>query len=386
MKKCQVCARPLSDFEVDFHERAGSPPAVSGKCWCCSGAQETFAGADVENGGHKKQIILCLLGLVVIFAASLPLLPFLNSYDLPPLLALYSKLFVVICVFVGSFISYRILSAFLAGRREDALRTDPPEQRYGTRYTPVKTYVEAKEQIDGSFRFEKITRGGDVQVDRWRWYSSGNERVDGVFGAYGRLIEIVIYLMAYIFLGASFIFWVLPYIAYAVVKDRMSAGKRAKIPAALKAAYKQSRAASEKMPLSYHDKVGFLVSREECRKAPASASPKADSFLKNFTSQASAAPAKRIPFFFKRYGSVAYMIVDYKEGRDAGTTFVLVKKGNAPIEKRIVVGHAFAAAQSADWEADYRAIGASSAVFSNMGWYESKMIELLKNPRKEILG
>ena len=187
------------------------------------------------------------------------------------------------------------------------------------------------------------------------------------------------------FLGASFIFWAIPYLVYAILKNKMSEEKRAKIPADLQKAYKISLAASEKMPLTYHDKVGFLVSRENCKKAPASASQKTDGFLSNFVKTEAAAPEKRLPFFFKRYGKTAYMIVDYKEGKDPGTTFVLVKKENAPIEKRIVVGHSFADTQSADWEADYSELGASAARY-NMAWYEAKMTELLKNPKKEILG
>ena len=385
MKKCEKCGKPLSDFEARFHTEAGSPAAISGKCWYCSGAEETFGGADVENGGHKKQILACAASLVLMFIASLPLLPYWNSYDLPLLLQLYTGLFLMICVVLGMGASYVVVSRIFASRKEDERRTDPPEQRYGTRYTPVKTYVEAKEQYDGSFRFEKITRGGDVQVDRWRWYGTSNERVNGVLGAYGKIIEIVIYLMIYALLGAAFIFWAIPYVIYAIVKDKMSAEKRAKIPANLQKAYKDSIAASEKMPLTYHDKVGFLVSREECKKKRASSAPKANGFLSNFVKEEAAAPEKRLPFFFKRYGKTAYMIVDYKEGRDVGTTFVLVKKENAPIEKRIVVGRSFADARSADWEADYSALGAS-AVRYEMAWYEAKMTELLKNPKNEILG
>ena len=385
MKKCDVCGKPLSDFEARFHAEAGSPAAISGKCFACCGARKTFGGADVENGGHKKQIALCILGLALIFVAAIPLLPYLNSYELPWLLELYSALFKVICFVIGTAVAYFVASRFFAGRKESERRIDPPEQRYGTRYTPEKTYVEAKEQIDGSFRFEKITRGGTSQVDRWNWYGTSNERVDGILGAYAKLIETIIYLVIYAFLGAAFIFWVIPYIAYAAWKDTKTAAKRAKIPANLQKAYKTSLAAAEDMPLTYHDKVGFLVSREECKKRPASSSRKTDRFLSNFVQGEAAAPEKHLPFFFKRYGKTAYMIVDYKEGRDQGTTFVLVKKENAPIEKRIVVGHAFADASASDWEADYSALGAS-AVRYNMAWYEAKMTELLKNPKKEILG
>ena len=385
MKKCESCEKLLSDFEVRFHSEAGSPAAISGKCFRCCGAKKTFGGADVENGGHKKQIFACIASLVLIFIASLPLLPYLNSYELSLLLELYSALFFVICIVIGAGASYVIAPRFLRKHKAHSMRIDPPEQRYSTCYTPEKSYLEAKEQIDGSFRIEKITRGGTSQVDRWEWYGTSNERVNGILGAYGRLIEIVIYLTAYMFLGASFIFWAIPYLVYAILKNKMSEEKRAKIPADLQKAYKISLAASEKMPLTYHDKVGFLVSRENCKKAPASASQKTDGFLSNFVKTEAAAPEKHLPFFFKRYGKTAYMIVDYKEGKDPGTTFVLVKKENAPIEKRIVVGHSFADTQSADWEADYSALGASAARY-NMAWYEAKMTELLKNPKKEILG
>ena len=158
-----------------------------------------------------------------------------------------------------------------------------------------------------------------------------------------------------------------------------------KIPANLQKAYKIALSASEKMPLTYHDKVGFLVSREECKKAPVSVSPKADRFLSNFAEQ-QAAPAKRIPFFFTRHDKTAYMSVDYKEGRDVGVSFVLVKKENAPIEKRIVVGKEFADTDPASWQADWAALGASAKATGDIAWYEEKMTALLKSTKKETLG
>ena len=138
------------------------------------------------------------------------------------------------------------------------------------------------------------------------------------------------------------------------------------------------------MPLSYHDKVGFLVSREECKKAPAA--PHRDKFLASFSQEAPTSAEKRLPFFFKRYGTEAYMIVDYKEHNSFGATFVLVKDGNAPIEKRIVVADRFAESTDADWRTDWKELGASDATIGYMAWYENKLVELLKNPKKEILG
>ena len=80
------------------------------------------------------------------------------------------------------------------------------------------------------------------------------------------------------------------------------------------------------------------------------------------------------------------MIVDYKEGKYVGMTFVLVKDKNGSIEKRIVVGNDFVDADSAEWEADWSALGVSSQTKFNMAWYEAKFSELLKDSRKEILG
>ena len=383
MKKCECCGRPLSDFEVKFHAEAHSPDSVSRKCWDCSHAAEAFEGADVENKGHKKQITTVIVCAALCFLLFLPLLPYLDSYELPLLMELYSGVAVLLCIVLGAIAFYPILSRFLAKRKESGLRIDPPEQRYGTSYSPVTTHYEAKERFDGTFVFNKVTRGGASQVDRWEWHGVSNEKVDGLLGAYGNLIEKVIYLAVLAFFGAAFIFWAIPYLAYAIVKDKMSAERRAKIPADLQKAYNVSRAAARPMPLSYHDKVGFLVSRESCAKAPAKSS--GDRFLSNFKTEESKKET-RLPFFFKRYGGTAYMIVDYKEGGLLGTSFVLVKDGKNPIEKRIVIGRAFADTDPAAWEEDYKALGASSRTVYSMAWYEEKMDALMKDSRKEILG
>ncbi len=382
MKKCERCGKPLSQFEVKFHAEAGSPAAISEKCWTCSKADTAFDGADVKNKGHKKQITYCLLGLIAIVVAFLPLMPYLDEYDLPILLNVYSKLVVIFYVAVGAFVSYPILLRVLERRKESVLRVDPPEERYGTRYTPETTHYEGRERFDGTIIVNKVTRGGDVQVDRWEWYGTSNEKVNGILGLYGTLIEKIIYITVLIFMGAAFAFWAIPYIIYAVLKDKKTAEKRAKIPAALQKAYKTSLAAAQPMPLTYHDKVGFLVSRENCKKAPKNS--EGDAFLSNFK-EAEKREA-RLPFYFKRYNGVAYMIVDFKEGTVAGKTFVLVKEKNGPIEKRIVVGNAFADADPADWASDWSALGVSAQKIGYVGWYEERMESLLKDPRKEILG
>ena len=382
MKKCETCGRPLSDFEVRFHSEAGSPSSVSEKCFDCSKASEAFEGADIENKGHKKQISFCVIGILLCIAVFLPLFPYLNSYELPLLMELYSGAAVVLCVLIGAVAFHPTFQRFLSRHKESGLRTDPPVERYGTCYSPVKTSYEIKEKYDGVFTVNKLTSGGASQVDRWEWRSTGNEKIDGIAGAYGSLIEKIIYIMAYAFFGASFIFWVLPYIAYAIYKDRKSAAIRANIPEGLQKAYAVSHAAAKPMPLTYHDKVGFLISREGCKKAPAA--PAGNAFLKNFKEEEK--KAARLPFFFKRYGNTAYMIVDYKECGLVGVTFVLVKEGKMPIEKRVVVARRFADTDPAAWESEWTALGVSSQVKYNMAWYEEKMTALLKDSRKEILG
>lgn len=382
MKKCETCGRPLSDFEVRFHREVSSPATVSGKCWDCSHAADAFEGADVENKGHKKQIAVVIACAALCFLLFLPLLPYLDSYELPLLLELYSGIAVVLCVAIGAVAFHPIFQRFLSRQKESALRIDPPEQRYGTSYSPVTTHYEAKERFDGTFVFNKVTRGGASQVDCWGWHGTSNEKVDGLLGAYGNFIEKVIYLAVLTFFGAAFIFWAIPYLAYAVVKDKMSAEKRANIPEGLQKAYAVSHAAAKPMPLTYHDKVGFLVSREGCKKAPAA--PAGNAFLKNFKEEEK--KAARLPFFFKRYGNTAYMIVDYKECGLVGVSFVLVKEGKMPIEKRVVVARRFADTDPAAWESEWTALGVSSQVKYNMAWYEEKMTALLKDSRKEILG
>jgi len=384
MKRCEKCRKPFSDFEARFHREAGSPLAVSEKCWCCCGADQTFKGTNADGKGYKKQIAACIAGIAVLLIGLLPLVPFLNSYDLPLLLEIYSKIYMVACILVGVLVSRPVLSRLFAHYKKQTPRIDPPEQRYGKTYSPITTHIEAKERYDGAIIFSKVTRGGADQVDRWEWDGASNDRVSGILGAYGTFVEKCIYLMVYAFVGCSFVFWAVPYLVYAFVREKMAGEARRKIPMHLQKAYKTSVEAARPMPLSYHDKVGFLVSREECKKAPAA--PHRDKFLASFSQEAPASAEKRLPFFFKRYGTEAYMIVDYKEHNSFGATFVLVKDGNAPIEKRIVVADRFAESTDADWRTDWKELGASDATIGYMAWYENKLVELLKNPKKEILG
>ncbi len=383
MKKCETCGRPLSDFEIRFHSEAGSPPAVSEKCFHCSKASEAFAGADVEHKGHKKQIAACILGALLCIVLCLPLLPYLSSYDAPLWVEAYSVIGVLLYIAIGAAAFYPILTRFLSRRKESALRIDPPEERYGTAYSPITTTYEVKERYDGAYTVNKFTRGGAERVDRWEWHSLGNEKIDGIMGMYGSLIEKIVYITALIFFGTAFVFWVIPYLVYAVYKDRKTAAVRRSIPAELQRAYRIGLSAAKPMPLTYHDKVGFLVSRENCKKAPAA--PAGNEFLASFKGAEKKAEA-RLPFFFKRYGGTAYMIVGYKECGLVGVSFVLVKEGKAPIEKRVVVGNRFADTDPAAWEADWKALFAPSQLTFNIAWYEEKMTALLKDSRKEILG
>ena len=89
MNKCERCGKPLTEFEVAFHREAESPPAVSGKCWVCSGAEMQFADGYVDKPHHRLEIFTCILAVALIVALFIPLLPYWNEPELPSHLSTY---------------------------------------------------------------------------------------------------------------------------------------------------------------------------------------------------------------------------------------------------------------------------------------------------------
>ena len=96
IKKCSRCGKPLTEFEVAFHEEASSPSELSSQCWICSGAEMQFMNGYVDKPHHRLEIFICLATVAILLALFVPLIPYFNSYNLPLGLQVYAYAIVVV--------------------------------------------------------------------------------------------------------------------------------------------------------------------------------------------------------------------------------------------------------------------------------------------------
>lgn len=383
MKKCDQCQKPLSQFEVIFHREANSPPAVSGKCWRCSRADQAFEKANLDKPNHKTEITVCILCLILSVALFLPLVPYLDQYTLPPLLQVHMYVALIGMIALGTLSTSVIFSR--KKKKKDLLPMDPPEERYHNNPGTSHTSYVSKERYDGAIVTEKVTRYTGGVEDQWNWSGASTDSGNRIVKLYGDFCVGTIKACAYVFAGTVFLIWVIPYICVVLSKDQKSAKYRAKIPRELRRAYKIGKEKAKNSPLSYHHKVGFLVSRENCKKAKA----KPKSFLDNFSS-AETSTGELHPFFYTRIKNISYMIVDYRHptNKNYGISFVLVENRNGSFAKKMVIEDEFVDSNEQDWQSDWKESGASPNAYGNIRWYENKFRSILNSHKKskEILG
>ena len=383
MKKCERCGKPLTEFEIAFHREASSPPAISGMCWSCSGGEQQFSKGYVDKPHHRVEILVCLLAIALIVGIFMPLLPYWNSYELPADLNNYLYVSVVCYSVVGIFVMLVIRRK--KGNKPTLQEWDPPTTRYRNVYGPNTDIYTTKINRDGDFVTTKETRLGGRTDDLWGAHAStGSSAVDKMLDFYKKLLVVTLTPCLYLLGGVSFIFWVVPYILVVAVRDIYARGKCKNVPVGLQRAYRRCRKLYGDAPVTYDDKVGFLVSRENHK---AKKNGNSDSFLSHFQ-QAEA--DESAPFFFTSKKGVSYMIVDYTRdpNKNYGTTFLLVYNGKGEIQKRIAVGNGFLPVDSGEWEHEWNVAGVSLHAKNHLDWYEQKMKKILKSPKRnrEIVG
>ncbi len=383
IKKCEHCGKPLTEFETSFHKEAGSPPAISGKCWICSGAEKQFMNGYTDKPHHRVEIFVCLLAVALIVALLAPVFPYLNETEFPVGLAFYSYVVVVAYFAIGTLTTFIIRRR--KGKKPKVQEWDPPMTRYQHTYGPSTDIYTTTVNRDGDFVTTKETRLGGSIDDRWGAHaSSGSSFFDSISTFYGKMIFLFLTPCLYLLAGGTFAFWVVPYILIMLLRDSKAQSYNKAVPKVLQRAYRHCRKVYGTSPISYDDKAGFLVSRE---KHHAKKSEQKDSFLSHYQESAVDDSA---PFFYTRKNGVSYMIVDYKreKNKNFGVTFLLVKDGSDSLKKRIVVGDGFLPTDPHDWEHEWNEAGISLYAMKHLDWYEQKMNKILKSMKKnsEIVG
>lgn len=375
IKKCERCGKPLTEFEIAFHQEAKSPATVSNKCWVCSGAELEFMDGYTDKPHHKVEIFACLSAIALIAVLFISLFSILGEMAVPVGVIAYFAIGTAVAMIIRR----------RGGKKPKIQEWDPPMTRYQNHYGPNTDIYTTKINRDGDFVTTKETRLGGSIEDKWGAHaSSGSSIFDGISNFYGKMFGFFIPLCLYLLVGGTFIFWSIPYILIMLVRDSIANKRNQKIPEMLQHAYRHCRKVYGTAPISYNDKAGFLVSRE---KHHTKKTEQKSGFLSNYQ-QATADDSA--PFFYTCQKGTSYMIVDYKreQNKNFGTTFLLVSDGRKELQKRIVVGDGYIPTDPQNWEHEWNEAGISLYAKKHLDWYEQKMRSILKSAKKnqEIVG
>lgn len=383
IKRCSSCGKPLTEFEVSFHEKAESPSTISSKCWICSGAEQQFMNGYTDKPSHSLEIFACLVAIAALVVLCLPVAPYFDSYDVPILLQLYSYVLVVIYFAIGTFVFYLIRRR--GGKKPEIREWDPPMTRYQHNYGPNKDIYKTTVNRDGDFVTTKETLYGGSVDDKWSAHaSSGSDIFDRIIDFYSKFIVFFMKPCIYLLAGGTFAFWVVPYILIMMARDKKAQSYNKAVPKRVQRAYRSCRNEFGTSPISYDDKTGYLVSKD---KFQTKKSEQTNSFLSHYTDPKEDASA---PFFYTYKNGVSYMIVEYKrpQNKNFGVTFLLVGDSINNLQKRIVVGDGFLPTDPQNWETDWNDMGVSQYTMQHLDWYEKKMRSIMKSMKKtsEIVG
>lgn len=331
---------------------------------------------------HRVEIFVCLIAAALILFLFMPLVPYLNSQTLPPMLYAYSYVLVVLYFAIGTLAFYIIRKR--GGKKPVIREWDPPMTRYQHTYGPNTDIYTTKINREGDFVTTKETRLGGSIDDKWgKHASSGSAALDKISNFYGKMIFVFLVPCIYLLAGGTFMFWALPYILIMLVRDNIAKSHNKAVPKPLQRAYRQCRKLYGNPPISYDDKAGYLVSREKHKEKRAE---ETNSFLAHYKEHSDDGSA---PYFYTRKDNVSYMIVEYKrvEGKNYGVCFVLVSDGR-DIKKRIVVADGFIPTDPENWAQDWREAGVSNKTLEHLDWYEEKMKKIMRGVKRnsEIVG
>lgn len=373
MQHCSDCYKPLTEFEVSFHQKAKSPPEMSNKCWKCSGASQIFDKARFGKKNHTIETIICIAYYAVIIGIFAPLWPYMNmTFEEVPNLSIEISIIVAeVLFFVLSIASTISIFCLRKGSKiHKPAPLDPQEEHYRNVYGLNTTEYVSKERYDGAIVTEKVTHIGGETKDQWI-----NDGQPLSFTAF--LITPFGWALAVLIFG-TFFFWAIPYVIIVSIRDSVIRKRRLQIPRDLSVAYLECCKNEKISKLSFHDKVGFLKSREKC----ALQATKPKDFIDYYTSSKSSVAS--IPFWYRKYGNEDYMIVDYhcEICEKFGVAFVLVRNEGGDINKKMVVGNEFVATNEKNWFSDWVLSGANKQIIENIEWYEAKFVDILNDPER----
>lgn len=383
MRTCERCQKPLTDFELTFHQKAQSPQRLSCQCWSCSGAEQDFVKLKIGVLSHCPEIVVSLLGVVFIAALIVIIAPLLSlpSSEVPDFFIQSAAYYIIACSLIPTFVIF-----IRKKKRKKTYISDPPMERYSYSYGISSTRYITKEKFDGSIVTEKVTDNGTRLVDNWKcnYNSSFSEKIiDFYVGLFSKFV----WFLIFIFVGFTFAFWAIPYIITVLVSDIRTSSKQKALPPMLRKAYAESKKKEQQMPITFQDKVKFLVSKENSYKKSANKSK----FVSNFTGASPAYKDKPFYYTYKKKTKLSYMIVDYhrEENKNYGITFVLIGNRKGVIDRKMITENNFVDSDSNEWALDWKQHGVPYSIISNIVWYENKFTEIIKSKRRKkhsILG
>ena len=232
MHQCSQCKKPLTRFELLFHQKANSNDNVASKCWDCSGAQRAFAGIKLKSKKLSHYFKSCFIGLSTIligFVIFMILLSFSTAdYDF------YYEISIV--VFGVSILGSGLVSTLtiLYSRKEDDF-TDPEEEQYSYS-THSNGYV-------GTFSDD----GKTLSIKEDTYTSSTNHWSKSKTGCFTVPLKI---LAAY-FMIPTFFIWGIPYLLALIIIKFHSKSRPPKIPVNIWNAYKEAYTEGKDAPITF---------------------------------------------------------------------------------------------------------------------------------------
>jgi len=341
MQHCKQCNRPLTEFEVLFHQKARSKPEIACKCWSCSGAKETFD--KVIDTSYR--IKACLIGLL--FALVGILIGVVGTYS--------SAAFGITMMISGFIPSFVIL---FQGERD---LSDPPEEHYYTSYSDSSYYKGTFSDDGKTLSVEKVNSTSSSTRDNWKKQSNGE-------GCFGLLFKILaLYLMTGLFVA-----WGVPYI---IIAFFVSLASKNKLPSGLYEAYEEAKKESKVIPISFEHKVKFLKTKEKLQGVIEKKKKAENAFLAQYSDEKPSTITVK-PYFYVILNRIHCMIIDYRYDRyrgNCGVTFAIIKSSEGNIEKKMVINGSYVISDQDTWKQDWLSAGARQETIDNIEYYENQL-------------
>ena len=349
MQHCKQCNKPLTEFEVLFHQKAKSKPETACKCWSCSGAKDAFG----IKKDYSLQIKSCIIGIVIFFAfviISIITDPYFSEVAEESLHDLINSSSGQEMIFCSSFLSGWIPTIIILFFKNHNDLSDPEENRYDSSYSSSSHY-ESTIESNGTIVTKKVNTTDCSSTDNWKQP--------------GCIVTLVKMYISF-FIGFAFVIWCVPYIIYAFIASRR---KGEKIPYSLQNAYDEACEQYVKVPITRNNKIEFLMYRENHQNKK----KQKNAFVREYTSDNN--KNSKLPFRFIKARKMSYMIVDYRKQHyyHYGIAFVLVKNSEGNIEKKMVTNGSYVISNQDTWKQDWLSAGARQETIDNIEYYENQL-------------